>query len=149
MVEKIIVMSYGHERWNETISFAKQCSWRAGAFLAQKMKENDFESNERVIAAIIDDDIVGFCTYANKDEMPDELDFTPFVGFVFVDEKCRGRRLSERLINMACNCAREQGYKEIYIMSGEIGLYEKYGFTKIGDYRTIYGSVDQLFSKQL
>ena len=30
-------------------------------------------------------------------------------------------------------------------MSGEIGLYEKYGFVKLGDYETIYGSVDQLF----
>ena len=33
----------------------------------------------------------------------------------------------------------------IYIMSGEIGLYEKYGFVKLGDYKTVYGSVDQLF----
>lgn len=28
-----------------------------------------------------------------------------------------------------------------YILSGEIGLYEKYGFVKIGDYKTIYGSI--------
>jgi ribosomal protein S18 acetylase RimI-like enzyme len=30
-------------------------------------------------------------------------------------------------------------------MSGEIGLYEKYGFTFLGMYDTIYGSVEQLF----
>ena len=30
-------------------------------------------------------------------------------------------------------------------MSGEVGLYEKYGFTKIGDFATIYGDTDQLF----
>ena len=34
-------------------------------------------------------------------------------------------------------------------MSGEVGMYEKYSFTKVGDYKTIYGSVDQLFSKTL
>ncbi len=35
-----------------------------------------------------------------------------------------------------------------YISSaGEIGLYEKYGFEKLGDYETIYGSIDQLFVK--
>ena len=34
-------------------------------------------------------------------------------------------------------------------MSGEVGLYEKYGFRKIGDYGTIYGSVEQLFSREL
>ena len=41
------------------------------------------------------------------------------------------------------------GYTKMYIMSGEIGLYEKYGFVKIGDYRTIYESVDQLFYRNI
>ena len=35
--------------------------------------------------------------------------------------------------------------KKYIIMSGEIGLYEKYGFVKLGDYETIYDSIDQLF----
>jgi ribosomal protein S18 acetylase RimI-like enzyme len=34
-------------------------------------------------------------------------------------------------------------------MSGEIGLYEKYGFTKMGKYKTIYDSIDQLFYKDI
>lgn len=148
-MEKIEVMSYGHKYWNKTIDFAGKCSWKAGAFLAQKMMTNDFESNEKVIIALYDDYIVGFCTFANKDEIPQEYDFTPFVGFVFVDEKYRGNRLSERLINAACDEAREQGFHTIYIMSGEIGLYEKYGFIKLGDYKTIYGTTDQLFFREL
>jgi ribosomal protein S18 acetylase RimI-like enzyme len=28
-------------------------------------------------------------------------------------------------------------------MSGEQGLYEKYGFTKLGDFETIYGGMDR------
>ena len=43
--------------------------------------------------------------------------------------------------------ARELGYEKVYILSGEIGLYEKYGFEKLGDYKTIFGSIDQLFVK--
>lgn len=39
---------------------------------------------------------------------------------------------------------KEIGYEKVYIMSGEIGLYEKYRFVKLGDYETIYGSIDQL-----
>lgn len=39
----------------------------------------------------------------------------------------------------------QKNFEKIYIMSGEIGLYEKYGFVKLGDYKTVYGSVDQLF----
>lgn len=56
------------------------------------MKENDFESNERVFIALCDDDIAGFCTLTNKDELPAEYDFEPFIGFVFVDSKYRGHR---------------------------------------------------------
>ena len=91
--------------------------------------------------------MAGFCTFVEKDELPDEYPFTPFIGFVFVDEPYRGRRLSERMIQSAVSYAREQGYEKIYVMSGEIGLYEKYGFIKLGDYQTIYGSIDQLFVK--
>lgn len=146
---KIEVMTFGHKLWDKTIEFAEKCSWRAGPCLAKKMKENDFESNERVIIALCDDNIAAFCTFTNKDELPAEYDFKPFIGFVFVDEKYRGHRLSEALIDAACEAAGKQGFPTIYIMSGEVGLYEKYGFKKIGDYKTIYDSVDQLFSRDL
>ena len=36
---------------------------------------------------------------------------------------------------------------EVKVAAGNdaIRLYEKYGFVKLGDYRTVYGSTDQLF----
>lgn len=68
---------------------------------------------------------------------------------MFVDEIYRGNRLSEKLINCACDLALKQGFSRMYIMSGEIGLYEKYGFTKMGKYKTIYDSIDQLFYKDI
>lgn len=34
-------------------------------------------------------------------------------------------------------------------MSGEVGMCEKHGFRKIGDYGNIYGSVEQLFARDL
>ena len=74
---------------------------------------------------------------------------SPFIGFAFVDEKCRGQRLSEKMINVATEYAKSAGYNKIYILSGEIGLYEKYGFEKIGDEETTYGTVDQLIQKRL
>ena len=86
-------------------------------------------------------------SFTENDELPEEYKFTPFIGFVFVDEPYRGKRLSELMIQSAILYARELGYEKIYIMSGEIGLYEKYGFEKLGDYETIYGSIDQLFVK--
>ena len=36
---------------------------------------------------------------------------------------------------------------EVKVAAGNdaIRLYEKYGFKKLGDYKTIFGSIDQLF----
>ena len=145
----IEILTPVHHLWQKTTSFAESCSWRAGAALAQKMRENDFADNERVFIAIENDEIAGFCTFANKDELPPQYDFTPFIGFLFDDEKYRGHRLSGKLIDAACSLAKEQGFSKIYIMSGEVGLYEKYGFEKLGDYATIYWTTDQLFAKNI
>ena len=146
MIE-IYPMTQDHKYWNETVSLATRCSWKAGPYLAKKMENNEFAEWERVFAACVDGNVVGFCTLAEKDELPPEHEFTPFIGFVFVDEQYRGKRLSELMIQSAISYAHELGYKKVYIMSGEIGLYEKYGFEKLGDYETIYGSIDQLFVK--
>ena len=145
----IEILTPVHPLWQKTITFAQTGSWRAGAALAQKMRANDFSDNERVLIAIENDDIAGFCTFANKDELPPEYDFTPFIGFLFVDEKHRGHRLSEKLIDAACNLAKAQGFTTIHVMSGEVGLYEKYGFEKLGDNATIYGTTDQLFQRKI
>ena len=142
---KVYFMTEGHKYWKETISFAERCSWKAGAFLAKKMQENEFKEWERVCAICVNGRVAGFSTFTERDELSEQYDFTPFIGFVFVDERYRGKRLSEMMIQSIISYAKELGYEKVYIMSGEIGLYEKYGFVKLGDYETIYGSVDQLF----
>ena len=113
------------------------------------MVKNDFLDWERVIAAVEDGCIAGYCTFSERDELPEEYGFSPFIGFVFVAEQYRGRRVSERMISRACRYADEQGFRVVYVVSGESGLYEKYGFEKLGDYKTIYGTRDQLFRKEL
>ena len=149
MSVKISVMTYGHPLWDKTISFVENCSWKAGYNLAKMMRNKEFSEAERVFIAIEGDKIIGYCTFAMKDELPDDAEYTPFVGFVFVDEESRGKRVSERMINAASDYARSIGYEKIYIMSGEQGLYEKYGFVKKGDFKTRYGTEDQLFQKTL
>lgn len=133
--------------WKRTINFARECSWRVGKALADKMEKNDFQSWERVIVALDDDNIAGYCTVAEKDALPDGYSYTPFIGFMFVDERYRGERISEQMINCATDYAKELGYQKVFVMSGEQGLYEKYGFMKLGDFETVYGKMDQLFEK--
>lgn len=146
---EIYLMQKDHPLWNETVSFAQSCSWKAGPFLAKLMKENVFQDWERVIIAVEDGRIAGFCTFAEKDELPEEFSFSPFIGFVFVDERYRGRRISEAMIRYVLSYAGSIGFRTVYIMSGERGLYEKYGFTKLGNYRTIHGTTEQLFYIEL
>lgn len=144
---EIHLMTAEHTYWKETISFAERCSWRAGSFLARKMQENEFQEWERVCAVCVNGKVAGFSTFTERDELPEQYDFKPFIGFIFVDEQYRGKRLSEMMIQSIIAYAKEIGYEKVYIMSEEIGLYEKYGFVKLGNYETIYGSVDQMFVK--
>lgn len=149
MIE-IVLMKRGHRLWSKTINYAENCSWKAGRYLAELMKQNRFIKWERVLIALDTcENIVGFCAFMEKDELPDRYDFSTFIGFMFVDEKHRGNRISQMLIARASQYAEELGYKNIYIMSGEVGLYEKYGFNKIGEYETIYNTIDQLFVKKI
>lgn len=138
-------MAPDHRLWNETLLLAANCSWKAGPVLAERMRSRAFHGWEQVFAACVGGRVAGFCTLAEKDELPQDNALTPFIGFVFVDEPHRGKRLSQRLIQSATAYARELGFESVYLMSGEIGLYEKYGFRKLGDYETIYGGTDQLF----
>ena len=124
MSVEISVMTYGHPLWDKTISFAENCSWKAGPYLAKMMRNKEFSETERVFVASEGEEIIGYCTFAKKDELPDDAPYTPFIGFVFVDEKSRGKRVSERMINVASDYARSIGYERIYIMSGEQGRME-------------------------
>lgn len=142
---EIYLMTKEHKYWKKTIILAEECSWKAGSFLAKKMRENEFKEWERVCAVCVNGEVVGFSTFVERDELSEQYDFTPFIGFVFVDEQYRGKRLSEMMIQGIISYAKELGYEKVYIMSGEIGLYEKYGFVKLGDYETVYGFTDQLF----
>lgn len=142
-------MTAEHNYWKETISLAKKCSWKAGSFLAEKMEKNDFLAWERVCAVCVDGIVAGYSAFVEKDELPEQYGFTPFIGFVFVDEQYRGRRLSGMMIQNINSYARKLGYEKIYIMSGEIGLYEKYGFIKLGDFKTVYGNTEQLFVRNI
>ncbi len=146
---KVYLMTREHKYWKQTIYFVENCSWKAGHFLAKKMTENEFQECERVCVICVDGKVAGFSTFTERDELSEQYDFTPFIRFVFVDEQYRGRRLSEKMIQSIISYAKEIGYEKVYIMSGEIGLYEKYGFVKIGDYETIYGSIDQLFVQSI
>lgn len=73
----------------------------------------------------------------------------PWVSSVFVAEKYRGYRLSERLIGFANTYAKECGFDRTYIPSEHVGLYEKYGYYYLKDIVNYGNGIDRLYVKQL
>ena len=142
---KIEQLTSTHENWDKAAVFAENCSWGAGKTLAGLMGKNEFKDWERVFAAFEDDEPVGFCTLTEKDELHPKYPYTPLIGFVFVDEAHRGRRISEKMVEKVLEYAKSIGYGKVYVMSGEKGLYEKYGFIPIGEFESVYGGSEELF----
>ncbi len=145
----IHVIKKGDKYWEETAEFANTCGWVAGPHLYKLMKENRFGKDERVIIAEENGEIIGYCTFSYKDELPESFDYSPCTGFVFVAERFRGNRISEKMIEKSCEYAKSLGYKNMYICSGWLGLYEKFGYKKIGEFVNNAGSTENIFEKSL
>lgn len=134
--------------WLIAVDYAQNCSWGAGKNLAKKMLNHDFTDWERVIIATEQDHIAGYCTIAKTDCIPN-IAYTPFIGFMFVDENYRGKRLSQRLIIYAMEYLKELGFKEVYLVSDHINLYEKYGFKVIDKKIAPWGEEEKIYIQKL
>ena len=88
--------------------------------------------------------LVSFCTYAEKDDIPD-ADWTPWMGFVYTRPDYRGRRLMGRLIGRVKELARNDGYETVYISTGETGLYEKYGAAYLASAQDMRGGTARIY----
>ena len=116
------------EHW---LSEIKKSEWRAGQYLYellwdQKMKELCGEST-KVLLLVDGDNLMAFCTYAEQDEIF-EPSLTPWAGFVYTFPEYRGARRMGKLLEYVYMLAKNDGYKNVYISTGENGLYEKYGY---------------------
>ena len=127
---EICAYTPGAPGWDALADYAAGCSWRAGRSMADWMRSGKPLPWERCFAALEQGRFRGFCTLAAQDCIP-ELSYTPYVGYVFVEEDARGCRLSQRLIDAALREAARLGYRAAYLVSDHAGLYEKYGFTPV------------------
>ena len=145
---EIIALYAGHPLWESAKEYVNQCSWAGGRSLYQKMCSNSFQNWERVLFAREDQEFLGFCTVVENDNMKD-LTYSPFIGYVFVDEKARGKRLSEQMIRVGESYLKELGYDHVSIMSDHVGLYEKFGYTPVARARDYKDREETVFQKQL
>lgn len=135
------------EYWNQLIEFAHACPWVAGPQLADQMRSHAFNEWESIFVALSESQIVGFCTLTRQDCFND-VPYTPFIGFIYVNEAARGQRISLQLIQTAMAYANDLGFSKVYIASTHIGLYEKLGFTRIDERTDIWGQWEQIFMQK-
>ncbi|ADL53128.1 GNAT family N-acetyltransferase [Clostridium cellulovorans] len=129
--------------WNKTIEMAENCSWRAGSSLGRKMRAKEFQDFEGVFVAIEEEKVIGFCTITKTDYIPNCV-YTPWIGFIFVDEKYRGNRISEKIIKKALEYAKTKGSDKVYISTQEDNLYEKYGFKQIDSLKSYGDTLEKI-----
>ncbi len=115
------------EYWLKKIG---ESDWRAGKYLHSCLADGTFRrlygGKAQVLLLADGENLVSFCTYAERDEIPD-TDLTPWLGFAYTFPEYRGQRMLGRLAGKAKELAREDGSEALYISTGETGLYEKYG----------------------
>jgi len=139
-------LAYNDLLWDKVADYAENCPWKAGVILSKTMKNQGFSDWERVFVALLDNNIVGYCTLSKKDCIPN-VTYTPYISFLFVDEQFRGKRISEKLCVHVAKYAKTVGFKNIYLVSDHVNLYEKYGFTKIDEGLATWGVMQTIFMR--
>ena len=137
------VLDYEHtirpEWWLKQI---EGCDWTGAQYLYTLLTENRFHElcgkNARLLLLTDGTKLVSFCTYAERDDVPD-TELTPWMGFVYTRPDYRGRRLMGRLIARVKMLARDDGFDTLWISTGEKGLYEKYGAEYVTDMTDVRG----------
>ena len=127
-----IVEFYTCDNQNHWSNEIKRSEWDAGQFLYELLRDNSLKElcgeRTKVFLLTDGDKLVSFCTYAEQDDIR-EPSLTPWVGFVYTFPAYRGNRYMGRLLERVYEQANKDKYEYLYISTGEVGLYEKYGYS--------------------
>lgn len=136
------------EEWEDAIEYAQTCPWKAGKSLVKKMTGGYFNDWQRVMIVKDDGYIIAFCTFTKEDGIID-INYTLYIGYIYIDEKYRGYRISKQMIDKAIEYAKELGFKEVYIVSDHDNLYEKYGFYVCDYKKNKHGIIEKIYRRKI
>ena len=125
-----VIEYFSCDRPEHWLGQIKKSDWGAGQFLYELLSENKLKGavgeNARVLMLTNGDELISFCTYAEKDDIQ-PTDLTPWIGFVYTFPEYRGHRYVGELFREIEKIARAENVHDIYISTNATGLYEKYG----------------------
>lgn len=118
------------ERQEHWLRQIEKSDWSAGKFLYELLSENRFKDavgeNSTVLMLTDGENLVSFCTYAEKDDIqPTAL--SPWMGFVYTFPEYRGHRHVGKLFAEIEKIAEAEKVHDVFISTNHTGLYEKYG----------------------
>ena len=129
----------------------EQGDWGAAKFLAKLLREGAFQQivgGGTVYLLMDGENIVSFVTLTRQDCVADETLY-PWLGFFYTFPAYRGHRFGGQLLEYVANEAEKQGYKQVYLATDHVGLYEKYGFSYLENRIDIYGEDSRIYIRNL
>lgn len=147
-----VIEYFSCERPDHWLRQIGKSDWRAGQYLHQMLSQgtfSDFAGRDPKVLLLTDgDELISFCTYTEKDDIPATV-LCPWMGFVYTFPQHRGHRYMEKLFQEIEALAKSENVMDIYISTGHIGLYEKYGceFYKMMDSRS--GEPSRVYRKHI
>lgn len=98
---------------------------------------------------ITDERLYGYQQFEDNLKQLIDASLTPWVGFAYTFPKYRGKRCMGKLLEYAYDFAEKEGHKYIYISTGEVGLYEKYGYTFWKMMTDVYGDESRVYRREI
>lgn len=137
------------EFWLKKIS---ESDWSAGKFLYEILRDGSFYDlcgeKSKVFLLTEGNDLISFCTYAERDDIPD-TDLTPWIGFVYTFPSFRGKRRIGKLLEHIYLCAKKDGYKNLYVSTNQKGLYENFGFKFFQEMKDIHKEMSLVYKMDI
>ena len=137
------------EYWTDQI---QKSDWAAGQFLYELITKNKLKElcgeTTKVFLLTNGRQLVSFCTLAELDDVRD-TDIGPWIGFVYTFPQFRGHRYMGSLLDFAYQTAKNDGAEQVYISTGETGLYEKYGYSFYQMMKDMNGEDSRVYKKEI
>ena len=147
-----VINFFDSDRQNHWLEEIKRSGWEAGALLHELISGGTFfeavGEGSRVLLLTQADELISFCTYAQKDDIqPTQL--TPWMGFVYTFPEHRGHRYIGLLFEEIERLAKAEHTAEVYISTNHVGLYEKYGCEYKTRERDMNGELSRIYVKKI